>query len=68
MNIFASNDNRFDMSLHGLNYENVTVEVAKRHEKKCVHCKLGLISCCEPNICVKKTLHPDECLHVKVGK
>ncbi len=68
MNIFTSNDNRFDASHPGFNSENVTIEFAKRHEGKCVRCKFGLISCCEPNICVKKTLSSDKCMHVKVGK
>lgn len=31
----------------------------------CVPCKLGIIRCCSPNICVKRHLRPDKCLRVK---
>ncbi len=36
--------------------------------KNCVPCKFGLNPCCEPNICVKKTLWPDECMEIKQSK
>jgi hypothetical protein len=36
--------------------------------KKCVKCKFGINPCCAPNICVKKTLRPDECVEIKPGK
>jgi hypothetical protein len=36
--------------------------------KHCVPCKFGANPCCSPNICVKKTLRPDECQEVKQGK
>ena len=36
-----------------------------RMGKDCVPCKFGLQPCCAPNICVKKTLLPDECQDVK---
>ncbi len=69
MNIFASNDNRFDAEHQGSNYGNVHFKNVKRStNKQCVRCKFGLMSCCEPNICVKKTLRPDKCLHIKHGK
>ncbi len=36
--------------------------------RNCVPCKFGVNPCCAPNICVKKTLRPDECQEVKQGK
>jgi hypothetical protein len=36
--------------------------------RNCVPCKFGANPCCAPNICVKKTLRPDECQEVKTGK
>ncbi len=36
--------------------------------KNCVPCKFGINPCCAPNICVKKTLRPDECQEVKTGQ
>jgi hypothetical protein len=69
MNIFDSNDDSFDMLHQRSNYENVTFDVVKRHEhENCVHCKFGVFRCCEPNICVKRTLRPDKCMRIKAGK
>ena len=31
----------------------------------CVLCKFNAIPCCKPNICVKKSFRPDECLELK---
>jgi hypothetical protein len=31
----------------------------------CVLCKFNLVPCCKPNICVKKSFRPDECLELK---
>ena len=31
----------------------------------CVRCGFGIISCCPPNICVKRRLRRDKCLRVK---
>jgi hypothetical protein len=33
----------------------------------CVHCKLGIVKCCKPTICVSKTLKLDECKEIKVA-
>jgi hypothetical protein len=34
----------------------------------CVSCKFGIGKCCKPNICVKKTLQPDQCVEIKTHK
>ena len=31
----------------------------------CVLCKFNMIPCCKPNLCIKKSLRPDECLELK---
>jgi hypothetical protein len=36
--------------------------------KNCVKCKFGINPCCAPNICIKKSFRPDECLEIKPGK
>jgi hypothetical protein len=36
--------------------------------KNCVKCKFGINPCCAPNICVKKSFRPDECVEIKQGK
>ncbi len=36
--------------------------------KNCVPCKFGINPCCAPNICIKKSFRPDECLEIKPGK
>ncbi len=69
MNMFATNDDSLDMFHPGSNYVNVTVDVVERSVRKhCVKCKFHLFDCCEPDICVKKTLRPDKCLSIKQGK
>jgi len=42
--------------------------VKREMGRNCVPCKFGLNPCCEPNICVKKTLWPDECMEIKRAK
>ncbi|CAF0714366.1 unnamed protein product [Adineta steineri] len=46
----------------------------KKHEKNydkytddssCVLCKFNMIPCCKPNLCIKKSFRPDECLKLK---
>ena len=69
MNMFATNNDSLDVFHPESNYINVTVDVVERSVRKhCVKCKYHLFNCCEPNICVKKTLRPDKCLTVKHGK
>jgi hypothetical protein len=36
--------------------------------KNCVKCKFGINPCCAPNICIKKSFRPDECMEIKPGK
>jgi hypothetical protein len=49
--------------------DNMSYVMNKRESgKNCVRCKFGINLCCAPNICVKKTLRPDECMEIKVGK
>jgi hypothetical protein len=69
-NMFPSNDDRFDVAHDGWNIENVPEHhLEKRNSgRTCVKCKLGLINCCAPNICVKKHLRPDRCMRIKQGK
>ena len=31
----------------------------------CVLCKFNKITCCRPNICIKKRFRPDECMEIK---
>jgi hypothetical protein len=31
----------------------------------CVLCKFTMIPCCKPNLCIKKSFRPDECLELK---
>jgi hypothetical protein len=43
-----------------------TSDFSKREMgRNCIPCKFGINPCCEPNICVKKTLWPDECMEIK---
>ena len=30
----------------------------------CVPCKFNMVPCCKPNLCIKKSLRPDECLEL----
>ncbi len=34
-------------------------------QRQCVRCRFSLARCCSPNICVKRRLRMDKCLHVK---
>ena len=34
----------------------------------CVRCKFGIIPCCYPHFCQKKSFRPDSCIKVKPGK
>ena len=36
--------------------------------KNCVKCKFGINPCCAPNVCIKKSFRPDECMEIKPGK
>ena len=36
--------------------------------RNCVPCKFGINPCCAPNVCVKKSWRPDECMEIKPGK
>jgi len=33
--------------------------------RQCVRCRLGVIRCCYPNVCVRRHLRMDKCLRVK---
>jgi hypothetical protein len=68
-NMFASNDDRFDTLHLGPNDGNATVQFVKRYAgRRCVRCKFGFFHCCEPNVCVKRTLRLDKCMRVKQAK
>ncbi|CAF1187885.1 unnamed protein product [Didymodactylos carnosus] len=36
--------------------------------RACVGCKFGMLPCCHPNKCIKKTFRPDECMEIKTNK
>ncbi len=41
-------------------------DISKREMgRNCIPCKFGINPCCEPNICVKKSFWPDECMEIK---
>jgi hypothetical protein len=43
-----------------------SVDFSKREiGRNCIPCKFGINPCCEPNICVKKSFWPDECMEIK---
>ncbi len=69
MNLYSSNEGYLGES-NGWNVENVTEhQFEKRHEHgRCVHCRLGLFKCCEPDVCVKHTLGMDKCMRIKAPK
>ncbi len=66
-------DNHFEMTgenassfLHTFNGNHHTSDFSKREMgRNCIPCKFGINPCCEPNICVKKTFWPDECMEIK---
>jgi hypothetical protein len=31
----------------------------------CVLCKFNMVPCCKPNLCIKKSFRPDQCLELK---
>jgi hypothetical protein len=35
------------------------------NNQDCVLCKFNTLSCCKPNICIKKRFRPDECMEIK---
>lgn len=52
--------------LHPVNDEHHSAGITKREiGRNCIPCKFGINPCCEPNICVKKTFWPDECMEIK---
>ncbi len=74
MNVHTSADDDFEVTQQTATtflsmHENSSSVFAKREAgRNCVPCKFGANPCCAPNICVKKTLRPDECQEVKQGK
>jgi hypothetical protein len=72
--VFTKSDDDFEVSQQTaatfLSMHDNSSNVLDKREagKNCVPCKLGINPCCAPNICVKKTLRPDECQEVKTGK
>ncbi len=73
-NVFTKSDDDFEVSQQAarsfLSTNDNSSNVFDKREtgKNCVPCKFGANPCCAPNICVKKTLKPDECQEVKQGK
>jgi hypothetical protein len=72
--VFTKSDDDFEVSQQTaasfLSMHDNSSDVVHKREigKHCVPCKFGANPCCAPNICVKKTLRPDECQEVKTGK
>jgi hypothetical protein len=72
-NVHTSEDDDFEvtqqMAAAFLMHDNSSHAIDKREAgRHCVPCKFGANPCCAPNICVKKTLRPDECQEIKTGK
>ena len=78
--LFYNNDNDMELSdkkarmfLRGLTGEEEddddTASFDTRESgRNCVKCKFGINPCCAPNICIKKSFRPDECMEIKQGK
>jgi len=68
-------DHRFELNaenasvfLHTSTGVNSSPDFGKRESgTNCVSCKFGMVQCCAPNICRKKTLMPDECMEIKTA-
>jgi len=73
-NVLTTSDDDFEISQTTASvflsmHDNSSNVVDKRESgRNCVPCKFDTIQCCAPNICVKKTLRPDECQEIKQGK
>ena len=70
--VFTKSDDDFEVSQQtaanflSMNDDSTPINHNKREMgKNCVPCKFGVNPCCAPNICVKKTLRPDECMEIK---
>ena len=69
LSLLSPETNAMTVSSARLPFEGPMMDVGKRSSnRRCVRCKLGIANCCEPDICVKRTLRPDKCLSVKPGK
>lgn len=76
MNVHHNDNGSFEVThqtangfLHSTSDDNSSKLFDKRESgSNCVPCKFGINPCCEPNICVKKTLLPDECQEIKTAK
>lgn len=73
MTIESTSEPSFEIHQHSANdflSMNDTPPTMDKREagKNCVPCKFGVTPCCAPNVCVKKTLRPDECMEIKQGK
>ena len=73
--VFTKNDDDFEVSQQtAASFLSMTEETPTgNHDKRelgksCVPCKFGVNLCCAPNVCVKKTLRPDECMEIKAHK
>lgn len=70
--VFTKSDDDFELSQQtAASFLSMTTQ--PNHNKReigknCVPCKFGVNLCCAPNVCVKKTLRPDECMEIKVPK
>ena len=50
-----------------ISFENITRDFITPMDR-CVRCAFGLVQCCQPNLCVKNTFFPDQCLTIKARR
>lgn len=66
VNHFEISNENASAFLHSPDDEHHVADISKREiGRNCVPCKFGINPCCHPNICVKKTFWPDECMEIK---
>lgn len=65
MNNFEMSNENASAFLNSNDNEHIASINKREIGRNCVPCKFGINPCCQPNICVKKTFWPDECMEIK---
>lgn len=65
---FEMDDENASAYLHSALGEHPGHMFKREFGRNCVPCKFGLNPCCEPNICKKNRIFPNECLEIKVPR
>jgi hypothetical protein len=72
-NLMVNQNNHFELTADNAsmflytNADDSSEQVFNKREvgRNCIPCKFGINQCCDPNICVKKSWWPDECMEIK---